>query len=125
MAGRAGNVVSTKEVAARFEISAALVAKVLQALVHAGLVRSYHGANGGYELARHAAEISIADVIQAVEGNQAAIVDCQHDHDNCDVKQNCTIREPLSILQERISATFASMTVAELANHNFVSVTLT
>ena len=40
---------------------------------HAGLVRSQRGAEGGYWLARPAAEISVADVIRAVEGPLASV----------------------------------------------------
>jgi len=113
-------VVSAKDIAGRFNISLALVAKVLQALVRAGIVQSYHGANGGYALARHADQISVAHVIEAVEGRQGAIVACQEtDHESCDVHENCTIRQPLSILQERITSTFETMSVAELANPRY------
>ncbi len=125
MACRPGCVVSSKDIATTFNISLALVAKVLQALVHAGVVRSYHGVNGGYELAMPAQQISVADVMAAIEGSAAGIVDCQHsDHEICDVLQTCTIRKPLSILQERITATFASMSVAELANPSLVNISL-
>lgn len=127
MASKPEIVISSKDVSQAFGISPALIAKVLQALVHAGLVRSYHGMRGGYQLARDAKTISVADVINAIEGCEAAIVECQGDHhDSCDVMSICTIRKPLSILQQRINSTFASMTVAELAaptNHH-VSLTL-
>ena len=115
MAAHPGVVVSAKDIAANFEVSQALVAKVLQSLVRADIVRSYHGANGGYELLADAAKTSIADVIEAVEGKHGAIVQCQEiDHVGCEVHESCTIREPLAIMQERINATFATMSIAEL-----------
>jgi len=46
---------------------------ILSDLRHAGLVRSQRGADGGYRLARPAAEVSVADVIRAVEGPLAAV----------------------------------------------------
>jgi Rrf2 family protein len=46
---------------------------ILGELKHAGLVRSQRGAEGGYWLARPAAEITIADVIRAVEGPLASV----------------------------------------------------
>lgn len=122
MAGRQGSVVSAKDVALRFDISLALVAKVLQSLVRAGLVVSYHGANGGYALARNASDISIADVIHGVEGRHAAIVDCQdHTSGDCCTHETCTIREPLTILQERINDTFRTMNVSELSSPTLVT----
>lgn len=127
MAGRPSTVVSAKDISQAFGISPALVAKVLQALAKASLIRSYHGINGGYQLAKEAQFISIADVIRAVEGVDKAIVECQHDGNKpCDVLDNCTIREPLSVLQERINNTFTSMSVAELVTprQHLVSLTL-
>lgn len=108
-------IVSAKDIAARFAISFPLIAKVLQQLVHAGYVRSYHGVRGGYALAVPSSMISVADIIHAVEGAAQAIVGCQDvGREACAVHDRCTIREPLAILQDRIIATFSSMTVAEL-----------
>ncbi len=120
MARQPETVVSAKDVAARFNISFTLVAKVLQQLGHAGYVRSSKGVRGGYVLAVAPQKISIADVIEAVEGRQA-IVDCQDEteHD-CSVQHCCTIRGPLAILQERITTTFSSMSVAELVGNRHV-----
>jgi Rrf2 family protein len=124
MARRRGYVVSAKDIATRFEISQTLVAKVLQQLAQKNIIRSFHGVHGGYELALEPQCLSIADVIEAIEGRSGAIVECQdhHGHDtaNCNVLSTCTIREPLSILQERIAATFNSMTVAELTPQTIV-----
>ena len=116
MARRPDTVVSAKDVADRHAISQALVAKVLQQLVRAGVVRSYAGVNGGYALAHDPTAVSIDQVIKAIEGSSAALVDCQDadDHD-CSVHEHCTIKAPLAILQERINATFRSMSLAELA----------
>jgi Rrf2 family protein len=46
---------------------------ILGELRHAGLVRSHRGAEGGFRLAKPAAEISVADVIRAVEGPLASV----------------------------------------------------
>jgi Rrf2 family protein len=46
---------------------------ILADLRHAGLVKSQRGADGGYRLARPAAEVTVADVIRAVEGPLAAV----------------------------------------------------
>jgi Rrf2 family protein len=117
--------VSAKDVADRFGISFTLVAKVLQQLAVAGYVRSIRGVNGGYSLAVPAERVSIADVIEAIEGKPSAIVDCHDSDDNdCIAASCCTIRQPLGILQERIAATFASMTIAELVRPVGVTLTL-
>ena len=120
MASNQGSIVSAKDIAHRFDISHTLVAKVLQLLVRADIVNSYHGANGGYELARPASEVSVAHVIHAIEGKEGALVECQEtDHDQCTKHDHCTIREPLAILQERINATFTTMSIQELAKPTY------
>lgn len=117
MVRRPETVVSAKDVAERYAISQALLAKVLQQLVRAGVVRSFAGVHGGYVLAQDPATVSIEQVITAIEGSSAALVDCQdtEDHD-CSAHEHCTIKAPLAILQERINATFRSMSLAELAS---------
>jgi Rrf2 family protein len=54
-------------------IPARFLENILAELRHAGLVLSQRGAEGGYRLARPASEISIADVIRAVEGPLASV----------------------------------------------------
>ena len=117
MARRPDTVVSAKDVADRYAISQALLAKVLQQLVRAGVVRSYAGVHGGYALAHDPSSMAIEQVINAIEGASGALVDCQDaDDHSCSAHEHCTIKAPLAILQERINATFRSMSLAELAS---------
>src|SRR2546425_9827338 len=55
------------------EIPLKFLENILGELKHAGIVRSQRGAEGGYWLARPAEEITIADVIRAVEGPLASV----------------------------------------------------
>jgi len=117
MALRPTEKISAAEIAERYTISQSLVAKVLQQLGRDGVTRSYAGVTGGYMLDKPAEAITIAEIIRIIEGAPPAIVDCQGSDDHeCSAHSTCTIREPLTILQERIQATFSSMTVAELAS---------
>ena len=59
---------SARELAEAYDIPPELLAKVLQRLVRARLLVSHQGIRGGYGLGRPAAAISVADVIQAVDG---------------------------------------------------------
>src|SRR6267142_151557 len=59
---------SAREIAELYDIPIELMAKVLQRLVRRGLLASHQGTRGGYQLARAAVEISVADVIQAIDG---------------------------------------------------------
>jgi Rrf2 family protein len=59
---------SAREIAEQYDIPVELMAKVLQRLARRGLLVSHQGTRGGYTLARPAGVISVADIIQAVDG---------------------------------------------------------
>ena len=59
---------TTHEIASAFDVSQAHLAKVLQRLAHAGLVRSARGPRGGFTLARPAEGITLLDVYETIEG---------------------------------------------------------
>ena len=106
---------SAREIAAQYDIPVELLAKVLQRLVRTGLLTSQHGTRGGYTLARPATTISVADVIQAVDG-PLAVTACSTTADNCDQYSKCSIRDPLWKIKDRILAALATVSLFELAN---------
>lgn len=65
--------VSTQEIAENEEISMKYLEAILRKLRQAGLIESFRGPSGGHELSRSASEISIADVIRAIDGPLAAV----------------------------------------------------
>lgn len=67
--------VALKDVAARQEISEKYLEQIIIRLSRAGLVRGTRGARGGYVLARDSQEISVGDILRAVEGSLSP-VDC-------------------------------------------------
>ncbi|MFI5303223.1 MAG: RrF2 family transcriptional regulator [Nitrospiria bacterium] len=95
-------VVNTKAIAEKYHIPLELLAKILQKLAKKGLVISHNGPKGGYLLAKDPAEISIGEVIQAIEG-PIGIAECYHDSDNfCSQKAHCNIRTPMGVIQMKI-----------------------
>jgi len=105
---------AAREIAEEYAIPAELLAKVLQKLVRARLLASHQGIKGGYGLARPAAQMSVADVIQAVDGPLTVTACSEADH-SCDQYSKCNIRDPLWRIKDRILAALASTSVAELA----------
>lgn len=105
---------SAREIAARYNIPVELMAKVLQRLSRRGLLASLQGMRGGYHLGRSAAEISVADVIEAIDG-PVAVTACSDAGESCDQYSTCNVRNPLWRLQDRIERTLAEFTIAELA----------
>ena len=69
-----GRVVNTKEIAEEYNIPLELLAKVLQALSKNGMIESHNGPKGGYVLARSAREITIAQILESIEGPVAKII---------------------------------------------------
>ena len=105
---------SAREIAEQYDIPIELMAKVLQRLVRAGLLISTQGTRGGYTLSRPSVTISVADVIQAIDG-PFTVTACSSEKNDCEQFSKCSIRDPLWQIRERIAATLGTVTIAEMA----------
>ncbi len=116
---------SAREIAEQYNIPVELLAKVLQRLVREGLLVSQQGTRGGYQLARPAGIISIADVIVAVDG-PLTVTACATEEVSCDQYATCSIRDPLWRIKDRIVAALATCSLAEMSTDTMAEpVTLT
>jgi Rrf2 family protein len=106
---------SAREIAELYGIPIELMAKVLQRLVRRGLLASQQGTRGGYQLARLPTQISIADVIQAIDG-PVTVTACSTEEGQCEQFSKCNVRDPLWRVRERILAALGECTIAELAS---------
>ena len=106
---------SAREIAEQYGIPVELMAKVLQRLVRRGLLASHQGTHGGYQLARPPAMISVADVIQAIDG-PVTVTACSTEDGRCEQFAKCNVRDPLWKVRERILAALGETTIAELAS---------
>ena len=104
---------SAREISEAYAIPLELLAKILQRLVRAKLLVSVQGTRGGYRLARPAASISVADVIQSVDG-PVTVTACSPDDHACDQFGTCSIRDPLWKIKNRILETLTTVSIAEL-----------
>jgi len=105
---------SAREIAEAYDIPVELMAKVLQRLVRRGLLASHQGTRGGYRLARSASMISVADVIQAIDG-PLTVTACSTDAENCGQYSKCSIRDPLWRIKDRIVAALATCSLQEMS----------
>ncbi|MCC7416749.1 MAG: Rrf2 family transcriptional regulator [Acidobacteria bacterium] len=105
---------SAREIAEHYQIPIELMAKVLQRLVRGGLLESHQGTRGGYRLAHPATQITVADVIQAIDG-PVTVTACSGDDRSCEQFSRCNVRDPLQRVRERILKALGECTVAELA----------
>ena len=105
---------SAKDVADAYGIPAQLLAKILQRLTKAGLLKSSAGMNGGYALARDPRQISAFEVIHAIDG-PLFLTSCTKGTKSCDLAPGCTIKEPLARVNETIIGVLKSISIHDLA----------
>jgi len=84
------DVLSTAQIADETRLELPTVSKLLKSLGHARLVESFRGVNGGYRLARPAREISLAQIVEAMEG-PIGMTECSIEG-QCDREAQCGVR---------------------------------
>ncbi len=117
MAGQSGAVCSAAEVANATGIAVPTVSKLLKSLARAGLVTSTRGANGGYQLARAAHEISAASVIDALEG-PVSITECSAIDSHCDFESVCGVGKTWQRINGAIRRALEDINLLDLARAN-------
>lgn len=106
--------ISAREIAEQYDIPIELMAKVLQRLARRGLLTSHQGTRGGYRLARPSAVISVADIIQAIDG-PLTVTACSTEAENCDQYNKCSVRDPLWRIKDRILSALATCSLQEIS----------
>lgn len=95
------------------DVSRKYLYALLSSLKAAGLVRSVRGTGGGYVLARRPSEISLGDIIRALEGS-LCLVDCVDDTAVCERSAACVAREVWQELSRKIESFLDRMTLEDL-----------
>jgi FeS assembly SUF system regulator len=95
-------------------IAAPTVSKLLKQLQRAGLVTSTRGLRGGYQLARPAAQISAAAILDALEG-PVALTDCSVGHGQCEIEETCRVGRVWQRLNLAIRRALYDVSLAQLA----------
>jgi Rrf2 family protein len=109
-----GHVASLHDIGQARDIPESFLAKILQSLVHAGLAVSQRGAHGGFALARPAAEITMRDVIEAVDG-PISLNQCVLWPEDCDRSGDCRVHRAWVSAQEQLMSVLDNVTLASLA----------
>lgn len=84
-------IMSASELALLAGLETATVSKVLKSLAQAGLIEGIRGVNGGYRLMRPARAITLADIIEAMEG-PLAMTECSTHAGRCGIEHSCNAR---------------------------------
>lgn len=108
-----GGAASAKEMADHYGMPLPMLSKILQKLTRAGVLRSLPGTNGGYMLARSAADISALEVIRSIDG-PVILATCFTSHGQCDQSEKCNVREPLRKVHEGIEHLLGSIRISDM-----------
>lgn len=90
------------------------VTKLLKELLQSGLLVSHRGIKGGYSLAREPQEISLAEIITALEG-PVALTECSTDTSGlCDLEPCCAIKTNQQIISRAVRGVLERLTLSDL-----------
>lgn len=115
LAGGKGEVTMVEEIARKMDTPKSFLAKILQKLARANIVKSYRGVKGGFRLARRPKEISLLDVIEAIQGPVAMNI-CALDDKLCRFSSSCAIHPVWIDVRKQVEKV--------LRKRNFASLTL-
>jgi len=109
----ADQICSLRDVGREQDIPESFLAKIFQSLVHADLVVSYRGARGGFALARPADQITVAQVVEAVDG-PISLNNCVLWPETCERSAACAMHDVWVKAQERMLGVLDEVTFADL-----------
>jgi FeS assembly SUF system regulator len=105
---------TARDIADAVRLPLPVISKVLKMLARDGLLISRRGARGGYGLARHSREISVAAIIHALEG-PIAITECNDlIHGECGLESGCPVKANWNLINRAIHSALEKITLAEM-----------
>lgn len=109
---------SARDIAERYHVPLPLLMNVLKTLHRAALVSSIRGARGGYRLSRPPQDVSLARLVEVVEG-PLALVECVgppvESGCGCDLAGTCPVRSPIQRIHDRFQQFLADISLADVA----------
>ncbi len=118
MAHRNGEVCTAREIAEQFHVPAALLMNVLKTLAQGEIVTSIRGAKGGYKLAQSPEDITLSDIIVAIEG-PVRFVQCisqpGEGRGPCELLRTCPVVGPVRKVQAQLDSFLKQFTLAQIA----------
>ena len=111
---RDGEILSAHALAERIHVEVPTASKVLKLLAGSGLLLSYRGANGGYRVRNAAADISVAEVIAAIEG-PIAMTECSVEEGLCSQEDQCGLRSNWQRISLAVAQALRDVSLAEMS----------
>jgi len=113
IAAHPAEVLSAVQIADETRLELPTVSKLLKALGHAALVESFRGVNGGYRLARPAGEISLAEIVEALEG-PIGMTECSVAEGQCDRESQCGVRGSWQLVNNVLDNALRAVSLADM-----------
>src|SRR3954449_6214922 len=111
----AGARLSATELAADTGVPLPTAQKLMGQLAACGLLSSARGASGGFALSRPAAEISLADIVEAVEGPIALTMCSDSNNHECALDKHCRVNPHIGIVGNAVPGSLGTVSLTELA----------
>lgn len=105
---------NAKDITMHTHINQPTVSKILKMLAKAHLLVSQRGVNGGYQLAKSPDNISIAEIVLAIEG-VVGLTECSMEHSHCNIQDSCHIRGNWRQISHIVRQMMHNLTLADLA----------
>lgn len=114
---------TARAIAERYGLSRPFAANILKELCHKGFVTSHRGVNGGYDLARPAETITLAELLEVID-ERFELSACSGD-ETCSLAEVCTVKEPIRAVHRRILDVLQHTTLADVFRPNMNSTPIT
>ena len=111
----AGERLSATELSAETGVPLPTAQKLMGQLAASGLLSSARGASGGFALARPAHEISLADIVEAVEGPIAMTV-CSEGRTDCALDAHCRVKPHMGVVGDAVRGALGAVSLAQLCS---------
>ena len=104
---------NARDLAAMTALPLPTVSKILKAMARADLLVSHRGVKGGYSLSRDPGDISVAAIIEALEG-PIAITECLEHDSTCDIECSCPVRTNWERLNDAVRDSLDAIPLSEM-----------
>lgn len=101
------------ELAAASKVPLPTVSKILKELCRGGIIVSHRGRRGGYSLSRPASSISVAQIVEALEG-PLGLTECANDGGSCSLEDTCVARSHWGPISRAIHRTLSRLPLSSL-----------
>lgn len=113
MSQQPGALHNAADVATALNLGAPTVMKIMKQLTKGGILNSTRGVKGGYQLARATTCISVANVVEAIDG-PICLTRCQHKNNTCQIKECCDLEGSWQLINDEVRATLQKICIHDL-----------